>query len=181
MSQLFLGNDQGKFSQHRAPPLCGQPQLGAWQQNCEGCSSLHQCSPPLPNLECSTKICQSMNRWCHTLGATVRRCSFVESPSTLGTSSGAFADRMAIRTTCKSTKARRQHPATRPSARGLSITWFKSFGRILMLQSTTSFLQLLHITQAPFRLGIRESESYCAFDVHQRNEREHAWNVRLSL
>ena len=53
--------------------------------------------------------------------------------------------------------------------------------------------QLLHIPQAPFRLGIRKSESYRHsegkpdrrskpwFDVHQRNEKEHAWNVRLSL
>ena len=92
-------------------------------------------TPPLPNLECSTKICRLMNRWCHTLGAKVRRCSFVESPSASGTRSGAFAVRTAIRTTCKSTKARRQHPATSPSARGSSTTWLKLFGRILMVQT----------------------------------------------
>ena len=40
----FKGNEQGKFSQHQSPhSLCGQPQLGARQQNCEGCSSLYQC------------------------------------------------------------------------------------------------------------------------------------------
>ena len=27
-------------------------------------------TPPLPNLDCSAKICRLMNRWCHTLGAT---------------------------------------------------------------------------------------------------------------
>ena len=54
-------------------------------------------TPPLPSLECSTKICRLMNRWCHTFGATVRRCSFVESPSASGTRSGAFPVRTAIR------------------------------------------------------------------------------------
>ena len=95
-------------------------------------------TPPLPNLECSTKNCRSMNRRCHTLGATMRRCSFVERPSASGASSRAFAVRTANRTTCKSRKERRQHPATSPSARGSSITWLKSFGRILRLQSTSS-------------------------------------------
>ena len=96
-----------------------------------------------------------------TLGATVRRCSFVESPSASGTRSGASAVRTAIRTTCKSTKARRQHPAMSPSARGSSITWLKLFGRILMLQSTTSSSNNFFTSYKllAFRLGIREGET----------------------
>ena len=54
-------------------------------------------TPPLPSLECSTKICRLMNRWGHTLGATVQRCSIVESLSASGTRSGAFPVRRAIR------------------------------------------------------------------------------------
>ena len=142
----------------------------------------------------STKICRLMNRWCHTLGATVRRYSFVESPSASGTHSQEPLRFEWLSVPPASLQRQRGNIQQRaPRHEGRQSHGRSCLGDFWCCKAPLLLRQLLHIPQAPFRLGIRESESYWHsegkpdrrskpwFDVHQSNEKEHAWNVRLSL
>ena len=150
-------------------------------------------TPPLPNLECSTKICRLMDRWCHTLGAHSAKMFIRGKPIRFGYTVWSISGSDGYPPPASLQRQRGNIQQRAPRHEGRQSHGWSCSGEFWCCRAPLLLRQLLHIPQAPFRLGIRESESYWHsegkpdrrskpwFDVHQSNEKEHTWNNRLLL